>query len=256
MNTEILGLIPARGGSKGIPQKNLASLYGRPLLAYTCEAALASRRLTRVVLNTDDPTIADAGRTMGVEVPYLRPSELGRDETPVIDVVLHALAWFKESEGYRPEAVVLLQPTSPLRRVEHIDAAIDILLDTGADSVVSVVQVPHQFHPVSLMKMEDGRLLQLQSGYLPARRQDKPRLYARNGPAVLAVTTSVLLEQHSLYGEDCRPLAMGLAESVDVDGPADLLFAEFLLGRCAGGPAALPAQERARERSNLSGSRA
>ena len=227
---EILGLIPARGGSRAIPLKNIAPLAGRPLLAYTCEAALASQRLTRVILSTDDPGIAEVGRARGVEVQFMRPAELARDDTPMLSVLQHALRVLQETESYQPEVIVLLQPTSPLRRAEHIDAAVDVLLETNADTVVSVVPVPHQFNPVSLICLEDGRLVPYVEGPLVLRRQDKPKVYARNGPAVLAVRREVV-ESGKLYGEVVRPLEMGMADSVDIDSISDLALAEFWLQR-------------------------
>ncbi len=232
----VLALIPARGGSKGIPGKNLALLAGRPLLSYTCQAALASKRLTRVVLSTDDERIAAAGREMGVDVPFMRPADLATDESPMLDVIQHALQTLDHAEGYRPDVVVLLQPTSPLRRGEHIDAAVDLLLRSGADSVVSVVEVPHQFNPVSVLRLEGERLVPYLPGPQVLRRQDKPRVYARNGPAVLASRRATLMEAGSLYGNDVRPLFMGHEESLDVDGPFDLMMAELLLGRDAARP--------------------
>lgn len=225
----VLGVIPARGGSKSIPRKNIAVVAGRPLLAYTCEAALRSKSLTRRVLSTDDEEIATVGRECGVEVPFLRPGELARDETPMTDVLHHVVSWLSDHEGYSADLVVLLQPTSPLRRSEHIDAAVDLLLKTGADSVVSVVEVPHQFNPVSVMRLEEGRLVPFLEGPLILRRQDKPRLFGRNGPAVLVVRHQVLLDKNNLYGGDCRPLIMEPEASIDIDGPLELDFASFLL---------------------------
>jgi len=224
----VLGVIPARGGSKGIPHKNLRPVGGRPLLAYTADAALASRRLTRVVVSTDDPAIGEAARSLGLDVPFLRPSELAADETPMLPVLQHALG--ATAEGGRADVVVLLQPTSPLRRAEHIDAAVDLLMTSGADSVVSVVDVPHQFNPVSVMKLEGDRLVPYADGPLVTRRQDKPRVFARNGPAVLAVRATVL-DGSSLYGRDVRPLFMTAEESLDVDTPADLDLLDCLLAR-------------------------
>ena len=223
----VLGVVPARGGSKGIPNKNLAMLAGRPLLAYTVDALRTSRRLSRCIVSTDDVGIADAARTLGLDVPFMRPAELASDDTPMLPVLLHAAREVARA-GLAVDAVVLLQPTSPLRRATHIDAAIDLLESTGADSVVSVVDVPHQFNPVSVMRLEDGRLRPFADGPLITRRQDKPRVYARNGPAVLAVRTRVL-EAGSLYGDDCRPLIMTAAESLDIDGPDDLALAELML---------------------------
>ena len=144
----IVGIITARGGSKGIPQKNICLLRGRPLLAYTADAALAARRLTKVVLSTDDPAIAEVGRACGVDVPFLRPAELARDDTPSIPVVQHAVRWLAE-HGEEFDAVCLLQPTNPLRRAEDIDGAIDLLETSGADSVLSFFDVGEK-HPARM----------------------------------------------------------------------------------------------------------
>lgn len=224
-----LGVIPARGGSKGVRGKNLRPLAGRPLLAYTAEAARHSRRLTRLIVSTDDPAIRDAALDMRLEVPFLRPKELALDDTLMLPVLRHAVDAMKE-KGFTADAVVLLQPTSPLRRGEHIDRAIDLLASTGADSVVTVVEVPHQFNPASVMRLEGERLKPFLDGPMVLRRQDKPRVFARNGPAVLAVRTGVL-ERGSLYGDDCRPILMSIEESVDVDTEADFELLERLLAR-------------------------
>lgn len=223
----VLGVVPARGGSKGIPGKNLRVLAGRPLLAYTADAALASARLSRVVLSTDDAEIADAGRRLGLDVPFMRPPVLASDESPMLPVLQHAVRTLGES-GFRPDAVVLLQPTSPLRRAEHVDAAVAMLETTGADSVVSVVEVPHQFSPSSVMTLDGDRLRPLSDAPAPTRRQDKVRAFARNGPAVLAVRTRTL-ETGSLYGEDSRALIMDARDSLDVDTAWDLELAESIL---------------------------
>jgi CMP-N-acetylneuraminic acid synthetase len=230
----VLGVVPARGGSKGIPNKNLAMLAGRPLLAYTAEAARTSRRLSRCIVSTDDERIAQAARSLGIDVPFLRPPELASDDTPMLPVLQHAAREVARG-GTAVDVVVLLQPTSPLRRASHVDAAIDLLESTGADSVVSVVDVPHQFNPMSVMRLEDGRLRPFVDGPLITRRQDKPQVYARNGPAVLAVRTRVL-EAGSLYGDDCRPLVMSAADSIDIDGPDDLALAELMLKTNVGPP--------------------
>lgn len=229
---EVLGLIPARGGSKTIPRKNLRPLGGRPLIAWTFQAARGSARLTRIICSTDDAEIAALARQAGVEVPFLRPAELAQDDTPTLPVVQHAVRAVEQA-GYRADVVVLLQPTSPLRRAAHIDAAVDLLLSSGADAVVSVVEVPHHFNPVSLLRIEDGRLVP----YLPGegvrvlRRQDKPEVWARNGAAVYVTRREVLLDEESFFGRDCRPLVMSREESVDIDDETDLAIAEALLAR-------------------------
>jgi CMP-N-acetylneuraminic acid synthetase len=225
----VLGVIPARGGSKGIPHKNLRLVAGRPLLAYTVDAARASRRLTRLVLSTDDEAIAVAGRSLGLEVPFLRPAVLALDEAPMLPVLRHAAAEMS-ARGFQADAIVLLQPTSPLRRGEHIDEAIDLLERSGADAVVSVVEVPHQYRPASVMALDGDRLRPYADGPVVTRRQDKPPVYARNGPAVLALTPRVLLRD-SLYDGDVRALVMDLDSSLDVDTAWDLELMEFIVSR-------------------------
>lgn len=228
----VLGLITARGQSKSIPRKNIAPLAGRPLLAYTCEAAKTSASLSRVVLSTDDEEIARVGRDYGAETPFLRPLELAGDATPSIDVALHALQWLADREGWKADALVLLQPTSPLRTSRHIDEAFQIWRENGADTVVSVMETPHRFSPFSIMKLQDGCLKDFWDQPLPFdrfRRQNHPRLYARNGPAVLISRSSVLFEKKSFYGERVYPYVMDEKSSVDIDTLFDLHMAEWLL---------------------------
>jgi CMP-N-acetylneuraminic acid synthetase len=230
--TNILGLILARGGSKSIPKKNLVPLAGRPLLAYTCEAALRSRSLTRVVLSTDDPEIAAVGRDLGVEAPFVRPADLARDDTPSLPVMQHAIDWLRAQQDWEPDLVVLLQPTSPLRTSRHIDDAVSRLQSSGADTVVSVVRVPHRFSPYAVMELDEGRLREFLTGptsFDRYRRQDMPVLYARNGPAVLVSRTSVLFDRESFYGPITVPYVMEEQDSVDIDTPYDLWIAECLL---------------------------
>lgn len=211
---EVLGLIPARGGSKGIPRKNLAPVAGKPLLAWTVDAARGAQELTNVVVSTEDDAIAEAA---GVEVLY-RPAELAADATPMAAVVRHAI------DELSPDVVVLLQPTSPLRRSEHVDAAVRLLLDSGADCVVSVVEVPHAYRPESLMDLVDGRIVARGGA---TTRQDKGLLYARNGPAVLARQADRVGDD--LYAGDCRAYVMDERDSLDVDTPFDLELADLLL---------------------------
>ena len=209
-----------RRGSRG---KNLALVAGRPLLAWTCDAATGSVRLDRVVCSTDSDEIADAAASCGVEVPFRRPVELSGDETPMLDVVSDALTRLEDVS-----VIVVLQPTSPLRTAAHIDEAVERLQATGADSVVSVVEVPHAFTPGSVLRLEGDRLLPFEAGPPPTRRQDKPTLYARNGPAVLVVRAEVVAGG-SLYGDDCRPYPMQKLESLDVDDADDLALIDLLI---------------------------
>lgn len=229
----IVGIIPARGGSKQIPGKNVAPLCGKPLIAWTIEAAANSERLALTVLSTDDEKIAASAKRAGLTDIIMRPAELAADDTPMLPVVRHAVQTL-EQDGYRPDIIALLQPTSPLRTARHIDEALQVLIETGADSVVSVVPVPHSCNPYSVMRLEDGVL----SPFLdyPEEqnlRQKKPVLYARNGPAVLACTRACLMEKNSLYGTSTTPYHMRLEESVDVDTPFDLELCDWLMRRRA-----------------------
>jgi CMP-N,N'-diacetyllegionaminic acid synthase len=216
----VVGLIPARGASKGIPRKNLAPLGGKPLIAWTIKAGLESERLTRTVVSTEDEEIAEVARALGAEV-LARPPALARDETPMHEVLAHAAADLGPAE-----ALVLLQPTSPLRTAAHIDAAVELLLASGADAVVSVVEVPHRYGPASLMKLDGDRLVPHDDS-THATRQQKPVVYARNGPAILALRRERL--GADLYGGDLRAYVMEQRDSVDIDEPFDLELAEFLL---------------------------
>jgi CMP-N-acetylneuraminic acid synthetase len=146
----------------------------------------------------------------------------------MVDVVADALTTL-EAQGYRTDVLVLLQPTSPFRRAGHIDGAVDLLLSSGADSVVTVMQVPHQFTPTSLLHLRGDRLEPWAAGPAATRRQDKPVLFARNGPAVVATQSRVVLSQHALYGADTRGFVMSREDSLDIDDQLDLKVAELLI---------------------------
>lgn len=222
----VLGLVPARGGSKGIPGKNLEPLAGRPLLAYTADAALAARRLDRVVLSTDDEEIAAVGRGLGLEVPFLRPAELARDDTPTLPVVLHALETL-DPGGERFDAVCLLQPTSPLRAADEIDRAIERLAASDADSVVTVAPIPAEHHPEWAFRLQaDGRLERyLGDGEPPPRRQELAAAFHRTG-SVYVTRRSTLVEHESLYGRRSLGLLVEGAAPLNLDTPADWERAE------------------------------
>ncbi len=228
----LLGLIPARGGSKGIPRKNIVPLAGRPLLAWTCAAALASRSLSRVVLSTDDEEIALIGRRCGVEVPFRRPAELATDTATSVEVALHAVNALADLDAWQADAVVLLQPTSPLRTATHIDEAVALFLAGDVDAVVSVVAVPHAFHPSKLMSREHGLLVPASRDgalQLPPPRQRVPTLFARNGPAIAVVSVRNLREGRGFYGGRVRAYVMGKEDSVDIDEPEDLVVAAAII---------------------------
>jgi N-acylneuraminate cytidylyltransferase/CMP-N,N'-diacetyllegionaminic acid synthase len=229
----VLAIVPARGGSKAVPGKNLAEVAGKPLIAHSIAAAGAARGVERVVVSTDDPAIADAARRHGAEAPFLRPAELARDDSPTVAAVLHAVQWLEEHEGYRPDYVLLLQPTSPLRTAGDVEGAIRLAIDRDADSVVSVCEVKH--HPYWVMRRApDGRLASFlgtdweedQQKY--PRRQELPPAYAENGAVYLA-RRSVLLGRRSLYGEKVYGYVMPAERSLDIDTLWDLRLADLIL---------------------------
>ena len=229
----VLAIVPARGGSKGVPGKNVRALAGRTLLEYAARAARDSGVIDRIVLSTDSEEIADAGRRAGLEVPFLRPAALAQDETPMLPVVRHAIDQITRG-GWTPELVVLLQPTSPLRRSDHIRDAVATLRDSGADSVVTVVEVPKHLSPDYVMRIEDGVLKPfLPTGATVARRQDARPAFSRDG-TVYAFRRDTLDRFGTMYGEDCRPLVIAPEDSLSIDSPADWDAAERILtGRSA-----------------------
>lgn len=228
---EILAVIPARGGSRGIPRKNIRFLAGKPLIAWTIEAALAASRLSRVIVSTEDNEIAEIASRYGAEVPFSRPPELAEDDSTTLAVLQHVIAWLVGTEGYRPDAVMTLQPTSPLRTQRHIEQAISLFeADPKADSLVSCIGVPHIFHPRSVM-IED------QSGYLrpylddphPTRRQDKEAVFARNGAAVYITRTECI--DRFVFGGNLLAYPMSEELSLDIDSEADFAVAEDIFSR-------------------------
>lgn len=222
-----LGIIVARGGSKGIPNKNLRELAGRPLLAYTSESANASGVINRLIISTDSPAIARLAVSLGIEVPFRRPDELARDETPMLPVLQHAVQML-EREGWIPDIVVLLQPTSPLRKPKHIQQALRLLHTNNTDSVVSVVEIPHIFAPQKALQIEKGFLQFVQAdGEKVTRRQELETTYAREG-TVYALWRTTLMEKNSIYGERCKGLVVPMEESLTLDNLDDWERAERL----------------------------
>lgn len=224
----LVGFIPARGGSKGIPRKNLVLLAEHPLLSYTAEAAKASAVLDHILLSTDCEELGEMGRALGLLVPFLRPKDISGDQAPMLTVMQHGLGWCRDHLG-EPVALVLLQPTSPLRTGHHVREAVNLFRQESPESVVSVVQVPHQYNPDALMELKSGRLVPRVEGSKPVRRQDKPVFYARNGPAIL-VTRPRVLDANLLYGNPNLPYVMKESESLDIDDWADLQEAEIRMG--------------------------
>lgn len=226
---QILGLIPARAGSKGIPGKNTRPLLGKPLLSYTIEAAMACRQIQHVVLTTDDPKAADIGRSAGIDVPFTRPDSLARDNTATLPVVQHAVAWL-EARGWRYDAVCLLQPTNPLRRTEHIERCIRAMMRDDADCAMTVLRVPAKYNPHWVYFEAEGGTLRLSTGAAepPPRRQVLPPAYHREG-SVYLTRRDVLIEEGSLYGRRTVGVVLEPEESVAIDTLDDWERAEAML---------------------------
>lgn len=225
----VLGLIPARGGSKGVRRKNIKLLCGKPLLYYTAKAALASRKLARVVLSTEDEEIARVGRECGLEVPFFRPVELAQDDTPTLPVAQHAVRWMEENNE-RFDALCLLQPTNPMRRDADIDTCIDLLERTNADAVATVLPVPAEYNPHWVYFQDGDGFLRLSTGEAEPipRRQELPAAYHREG-SVYVVRRDVLMVGGSFYGARFAGYEISSERSVNIDSPEDWERAERLL---------------------------
>lgn len=231
---KILGVITARGGSKGIPGKNIKPLLGKPLIAYTIEAAKNSGALDRLILSTDDPAIAEIAKKYGCEVPFLRPKELAEDKTAHLPVMQHAVQWLADNETYRPDYAMILQPTSPLRQPFHIKEAVELILKTGADSVLSVSEIPENLSPHKAMVADKNGFLQLFNGdpvrKRTARRQDLPQAYWSIGSIYLFKTNLIFDSvEPNFYGEKVLPYVVDKKYVVDINIPEDWEEAEKAL---------------------------
>ncbi len=229
----VLGIIPARGGSKGLPRKNVMPLAGQSLIARAVTAARESGVIDRVVLSTDSEEIAEEGRRAGADVPFMRPPSLAADDTPMLPVLMHAVEAV-EAVGEQPAVIILLQPTSPLRKPSHLRDAVARLRESGADSVVSVVELPRHLSPDYVMRIADGELkLFLPEGERVTRRQDARPAYVRDG-TVYAFWRRTLTTHGSIYGARCLPLVIPAEDSVTIDSAADWAAAERALQERAG----------------------
>lgn len=224
----VLGLIPARGGSKGLPRKNVRRLCGKPLLQYTVDVGLAVAGLARLVVSTEDDEIAQVARLAGAEVPFRRPAELAQDDTPMLPVVQHALRTLKE-RGDRFDAVCLLQPTNPFREVADVEGCLQLLVASGADTVVTVLPVPSEFNPHWVYFADASGTLRLSTGAASpiSRRQDLPPAFHREGSVY--VTRTAVIERGSLYGDRMVGYVIQRARVVNIDSMQDWQAAERLL---------------------------
>lgn len=229
----VVAVIPARGGSKGVPRKNIRPLGGRPLLAWTVEAAQAASGIDRLIVSTDDAEIAEVARDLGVDVPFLRPAHLATDDASGLANAQHALSAMEKLDGVAYDALLLLQPTAPFRTADDIEGALDLLRATGADSVISVVDVGGH-HPARMKFLEGDRLVD--PPFCEERenqnRQELVPMYLRNGAIYL--TRAAVLAGGSFKGVDSRAWIMPPERSVNIDGPDDFELAEWLVDRRSG----------------------
>ena len=232
--SQVLTLIPARGGSKSIPRKNIRPFAGHPLIAYSIAAGLCAETVTRVIVSTDDDEIASVARRYGAETPFLRPDEYSQDNTPDLPVFQHALNWLEEHDGYRPEIVVHLRPTSPFRRVSHIDEAVYHLMARPEADAVRTVCVPFQ-NPFKMWRIEsDGFMrplgVELGISHEPYNqpRQMLPEVYWQTGYVDVAWSDTILVKD-SMTGERILPLIIDPSQWIDIDSADDWRRAERLL---------------------------
>jgi CMP-N,N'-diacetyllegionaminic acid synthase len=228
---KIMAIIPARGGSKRVPRKNLALLAGKPLIAWTIEKSLRCQCIDRVIVSTEDAEIADISRKCGADVPFMRPTELSRDNTPDLPVCRHALEWMAEHENYHPDIIAWLRPTCPLRRVEDIRSAVEKLIETKADCVRSVSCVKH--HPYWMKRLKEDRLIPFMDNKNEKehyQRQLLPELYHLNG-AVDVVWAENVLKEELLFAGDMRAYVMPPEFSEDIDTELDFAIVEAILER-------------------------
>lgn len=223
----VLGVIPARGGSKRLIGKNIRPLAGVPLIGWSLRAARESRELTRAIVTTDDAEIAETARSLGGEVPFLRPKELAADDTTTLAVLRHALGWVEQADGKEPDLVVLLQPTSPLRLAREIDACVRLVLDTGADSAQTVLL--DETHPTHRFKLDGDRLAPMFPGMQAGASHEAPKIYRPSGSVY--VMRSAVLRSGRIAGADHRGLVCPPETSVDIDNELDLHIAEWILSR-------------------------
>jgi len=229
---KILGLIPARGGSKGIPRKNIKLLGDRPLIDYTIKTGLACKQLDALVVSSEDEAIIAVSKNAGAAAPFIRPVALASDTAPTIDTVLHALHYF-ENINQSFDAVCLLQATTPFRHLTDLETAIQTFIQSDADSLISVNKVPHQFNPHWIFeKAADGDYLKIATGEkeIISRRQDLPPAYYRDG-AIYLTKTKVILEKKSLYGDKIIHHLMTNSPDINIDTMEDWKKAEQYLAQ-------------------------
>ena len=224
-----LAIIPARGGSKGIRKKNIQTLRGLPLIAWTIRAAQRATTIDRIIVSTDDLEIAQISSTFNVEIPFIRPKEISQDKSGAVEVCRHAIEHFQEAEGKTPHCIIYLQPTSPFRSSFHIDQAVEKFSKNDYDTLVSVTKVPHNMNAASQMHLADDTVVfsMDKTSQIFNRQSKTKKSFARNGPAIL-ITKATNILNNALYGTNIGFLEMDKVCSLDIDDPIDLEIAECL----------------------------
>ncbi len=230
MKQKVLGVIPARGGSKGIPDKNIYPLGGKPLIAYTIEAGLKSELLTDMIVSTDSKKIKEVAIQFGAKVPFMRPVDLSTDRALAIPTIQHAVVAYEKIVGFRFDYIIMLQPTAPLRGPDDIDNSLQELIDKNASGIISVVNVGN-YHPVKMKTIEGGYLCDLQNtGLENPPRQELPPVYIVNG-AIYATKRNIFMEENTFKGKHCLPYVMQDDKSVNIDTVSDFVTAEYYLNK-------------------------
>ena len=227
----ILAVIPARGASKGIPRKNIVKINDRPLIDYTIQAALQVSRINDVVVSTEDKEISTISKELGAQVPFIRSDHLATNQMQSAPVIIDTLNQMERLKSIKYDAVLMLQPTSPLRTSKHIDEALDLFFSQECDSVVSVVSVGGT-HPFRMKRLVGNQLVNyIDQGFWDMRpRQALPPAYIRNG-SIYLIKRDVLIKEEQLIGKKCLGMVMSDEESINIDSPLDLKLAELLLGQ-------------------------
>lgn len=223
---KVLGIIPARGGSKGIKLKNIQKLAGKPLITYSIQAATKSKQFDKIIVSTDNKKIANIAKNSGAEVPFLRPRKISQDNTSIIDVVRHVIHRLKIEQNYVPDIIVILQPTSPLRSVSTIKNSINMLKKSNATCILAVSKI--KTHPYSSFYLIDGNLKPFKINFEKySQRQDRPTLYHPTG-SIYTFWYDTLRKYDSLYGPRTKPIIAD-EDDVDIDSKFDLFISEMIL---------------------------
>tara|TARA_B100000029_G_scaffold192869_2_gene190978 strand:- start:1835 stop:2554 length:720 start_codon:yes stop_codon:yes gene_type:complete len=229
-NIKILAIIPARGGSKSVPKKNIRNLNGKPLIAYTIEAAKRiEEKFHKIIVSTDDEEIAEVAKHYGADVPFIRPSNLAEDKTPTYPVLQHAVNFVEKDDGINIDLIMLLQPTAPFRTTEDMLNCLNLSQTSNTDSVISVVQV-FSYHPILMKKIENNRLTHFSIEEIEGtpRQLYEPPAYMRNG-AIYITKRNNLIEQNSIWGNSITPYVMPQERSYNIDDEIDFITSEMMM---------------------------